>query len=153
MNTHKDIPTHSIIYTRPTDQLLLLLGGLGTFLYVIVFLVKTEYSIAFTFLLLSIFLVYKYLENSKSKPKLILSKEGIQVIGQPFVSWAFVHGLKIRSDVKGNTYSETLVFTNNGRIQEIPLAQLDVSSWQLEQLFEQYQDSFRESLTEDSELY
>lgn len=145
------LPQISVIYTRPSDQLLLLLGGLGTFLYAIIFLIRTEYLISFVFLSLSVFLTYQYLEQIKSKAKLILSNEGIQIIGQPFVSWALVHDLKIRPEVKGNLYSETLVFTNNGRIQEIAVATLDIAAWQLEELIEAYQESFRESIFENDE--
>jgi len=139
----EEIAEHTIIYTRPTDHLLLLLGGLGTALYMIFFLVQTEYLLGFLFTILSIFLIYRYIQTSKSQPKLILNQEGIQIIGQPFVSWAMVHGLYIRPDIKGNDYSETFVFTNNGRIQELPVLKLFISSWQLEKLLEVYQERFR----------
>jgi len=139
----EEIAEHTIIYTRPTDHLLLLLGGLGTALYMIFFLVQTEYLLGFLFTILSIFLIYRYIQTSKSQPKLILNQEGIQIIGQPFVSWAMVHGLHIRPDIKGNDYSETFVFTNNGRIQELPVLKLFISSWQLEKLLEVYQERFR----------
>ena len=144
---------HTIIYTKPTDHLLLLLGGLGSSLYMIFFLIRTDYLLGFLFLALSMYLIYRYLQNSKSHPQLILSKEGIQVVGQPFVSWAMVHGLHIRPDIKGNEYKETFVFTNNGRIQEFPVAKLNITSWQLETLLEQYQTQFRnnEQLIEDNE--
>ena len=135
--------SHTIIYTKPTDHLLLLLGGLGSCLYMIFFLMRTDYLLGFLFLGLSILLIYSYLQNSKSHPKLILSKDGIQIIGQPFVSWAMVHGLQIRPDIKENQYSETFVFTNNGRIQEFPIAKLNITSWQLENLLEEYQTMFR----------
>ena len=135
--------SHTIIYTKPTDHLLLLLGGLGSCLYMIFFLMRTDYLLGFLFLGLSILLIYSYLQNSKSHPKLILSKDGIQIIGQPFVSWAMVHGLQIRPDIKANQYSETFVFTNNGRIQEFPIAKLNITSWQLENLLEEYQTMFR----------
>lgn len=148
MSENNNIPHISIINTRPTDQHLLLLGGLGTFLYVIYFLIRTEYISSFLFLLTSIFLIYQYLEKIKIKAKIIISQDGIQVVGQPFVSWAFVHGLQIRPEIKRNNYSETLVFTNNGRIQEIPIQQLDITAWQLEQLLELYQTRFRESISE-----
>lgn len=137
---------YTIIYTKPTDHLLLLLGGLGSSLYMIFFLIRTDYLSGFFFLGLSIFLTYRYLQSSKSHPRLILSKEGIQVVGQPFVSWAMVHGLQIRPDIKGNEYQETFVFTNNGRIQEFPIAKLNITSWQLENLLEEYQAIFRETL-------
>ncbi|MEA5403024.1 hypothetical protein VB776_08865 [Arcicella sp. DC2W] len=152
MADNNNIPHISIINTRPSDQHLLLLGGLGTFLYVIYFLIRTEYLSSTFCLLTSIFLIYHYLEKIKVKAKLIISQDGIQVVGQPFVSWAFVHGLQIRPEVKGNNYSETLVFTNNGRIQEIPIQQLDITAWQLEQLLEMYQERFRESIVENDEL-
>lgn len=144
---------HTIIYTKPTDHLLLLLGGLGSSLYMIFFLIRTDYLLGFLFLALSMYLIYRYLQNSKPHPRLILSKEGIQVVGQPFVSWAMVHGLHIRPDIKGNEYKETFVFTNNGRIQEFPVAKLNITSWQLETLLEQYQTQFRnnEQLIEDKE--
>ena len=135
--------SHTIIYTKPTDHLLLLLGGLGSCLYMIFFLMRTDYLLGFLFLGLSILLIYSYLQNSKSHPKLILSKDGIQIIGQPFVSWAMVHGLQIRPNIKANQYSETFVFTNNGRIQEFPIAKLNITSWQLENLLEEYQTMFR----------
>lgn len=152
MADNNNIPHISIINTRPSDQHLLLLGSLGTFLYVIYFLIRTEYLSSTFCLLTSIFLIYQYLEKIKVKAKLIISQDGIQVVGQPFVSWAFVHGLQIRPEVKGNNYSETLVFTNNGRIQEIPIQQLDITAWQLEQLLEMYQERFRESIVENDEL-
>ena len=139
----EETPEHTIIYTRPTDHLLLLLGGLGTALYMIFFLVQTEYLLGFLFIGLSIFLIYRYIQTSKPQPKLILSQEGIQIIGQPFVSWAMVHGLQIRPNIKENEYSETFVFTNNGRIQEISISELLISSWQLEKLLEIYQERFR----------
>ena len=139
----EEIPEHIIIYTRPTDHLLLLLGGLGTALYMIFFLVQTEYLLGFIFTGISIFLIYKYTQTSKPQPKLILSQEGIQIIGQPFVSWAMVHGFNIRPNIKGNEYSETFVFTNNGRIQEIAISTLLISSWQLEKLLQIYQERFR----------
>lgn len=144
---------HTIIYTKPTDHLLLLLGGLGSSLYMIFFLIRTDYLLGFLFLALSMYLIYRYLQDSKPHPRLILSKEGIQVVGQPFVSWAMVHGLHIRPDIKGNEYKETFVFTNNGRIQEFPVAKLNITSWQLETLLEQYQTQFRnnEQLIEDNE--
>jgi uncharacterized protein with PQ loop repeat len=142
---------YTIIYTKPTDHLLLLLGGLGSCLYMIFFLMKTDYLLGFIFLGLCIFLIYKYLNNSKPHPRLILSKEGIQVVGQPFVSWAMVHGLQIRPDIKGNEYKETFVFTNNGRIQEFPIAKLNITSWQLETLLEEYQIQFRETLPTEEE--
>ncbi len=134
--------TPTIIYTRPTDHLLMLLGGLGTSLYMIFFLVQTEYLLGFLFIGLAIFLIYRYIQKSKPQPKLILSKDGIQVIGQPFVSWAMVHGLQIRPDIKGNDYSETFVFTNNGRIQEFSIPKLQITSWQLERLLEEYREAF-----------
>ena len=152
MSENINIPQVTIINTRPSDHLLLLLGGLGTFLYVIFFLIRTEYLSSFLCLFTSIFLIYKYLENIKSKAKIIISQDGIQVVGQPFVSWAFVHGLHIRPEVKGNNYSETLVFTNNGRIQEIPINTLAITAWQLEELLNTYQERFRESIVEDEEL-
>ena len=136
----------TIIYTKPTDHLLLLLGGLGSCLYMIFFLMRTDYLVGFLFLGLSVLLIYRYLQNSKPHPLLILSIEGIQVVGQPFVSWAMVHGLHIRPDIKGNEYRETFVFTNNGRIQEFPIAKLNITSWQLENLLEEYQAKFREEL-------
>ena len=141
----------TIIYTRPTDHLLLLLGGLGTALYMIFFLVQTEYLLGFLFIGLSIFLIYRYIQTSKPQAKLILSQEGIQIIGQPFVSWAMVHGLQIRPDIKGNNYSETFVFTNNGRIQEIAISKLFISAWQLEKLLEIYQERFRNAQILDEE--
>ena len=139
----EETPEHTIIYTRPTDHLLLLLGGLGTALYMIFFLVQTEYLLGFLFIGLSIFLIYRYIQTSKPQPKLILSQQGIQIIGQPFVSWAMVHGLQIRPNIKENEYSETFVFTNNGRIQEISISELLISSWQLEKLLGIYQERFR----------
>ena len=139
----EETPEHTIIYTRPTDHLLLLLGGLGTALYMIFFLVQTEYLLGFLFIGLSIFLIYRYIQTSKPQPKLILSQEGIQIIGQPFVSWAMVHGIQIRPNIKENEYSETFVFTNNGRIQEISISELLISSWQLEKLLGIYQERFR----------
>lgn len=139
----EEIPENTIIYTRPTDHLLLLLGGLGTALYMIFFLVQTEYLLGFIFIALSIFLIYRYIQTSKPQPKLILNQDGIQIVGQPFVSWAMVYGLQIRPDIKGNNYSETFVFTNNGRIQEISIPKLFITSWQLEQLLEIYQERFR----------
>jgi hypothetical protein len=143
---------HTIIYTKPTDHLLLILGGLGSCLYMIFFLIRTDYLLGFLFLGLCILLIYKYLQSSKPHPRLILSKEGIQVVGQPFVSWAMVHGLQIRPDIKGNEYRETFVFTNNGRIQEFPITKLNITSWQLENLLEEYQAKFRETLpTEDEQ--
>lgn len=144
---------HTIIYTKPTDHLLLLLGGLGSSLYMIFFLIRTDYLLGFLFLGLSIFLIYKYLQSSKQHPRLILSKDGIQVVGQPFVSWAVVHGLNIRPDIKGSDYSETFVFTNNGRIQEFPIANLTITSWQLETLLEEYQAKFRETLSTEEEQF
>jgi len=152
MSENINIPQVTIINTRPSDHLLLLLGGLGTFLYVIFFLIRTEYLSSFLCLFTSIFLIYKYLENIKSKAKIIISQDGIQVVGQPFVSWAFVHGLQIRPEVKGNNYSETLVFTNNGRIQEIPINTLAITAWQLEELLNTYQERFRESIVEDEDF-
>jgi len=109
----------------------------------IFFLIQTEYLLGFVFIGLSIFLIYKYIQTSIPQPKLILSQEGIQMIGQPFVSWAMVHGLQIRPNIKGNVYSETFVFTNNGRIQEISIAKLSITSWQLEKLLDIYQERFR----------
>lgn len=144
----------TIIYTKPTDHLLLLLGGLGSCLYMIFFLIRTDYLIGFLFLGISIFLIYRYLQSSKPHPRLILSIDGIQVVGQPFVSWAMVHGLQIRPNIKGNEYCETFVFTNNGRIQEFPIAKLNITSWQLENLLEEYQTEFRNNepkLIENSE--
>jgi hypothetical protein len=142
---------YTIIYTKPTDNLLLILGGLGSCLYMIFFLMRTDYLLGFLFLGLCILLIYKYLQSSKPHPRLILSKEGIQVVGQPFVSWAMVHGLQIRPDIKGNEYRETFVFTNNGRIQEFPIAKLNITSWQLENLLEEYQAKFRETLPTEEE--
>lgn len=142
---------YTIIYTKSTDHLLLLLGGLGSCLYMIFFLIRTDYLLGFIFLGLSIFLIYRYLQSSKPYPRLILSKEGIQVVGQTFVSWAMVHGLQIRPDIKGNEYQETFVFTNNGRIQEFPIAKLNITSWQLENLLEEYQAKFRETLPTEEE--
>ncbi|MDR6560700.1 MULTISPECIES: hypothetical protein [unclassified Arcicella] len=147
-----EISQVTVIYTRPSDQHLLLLGGLGTFLYVIFFLIRTEYISSVLCLFTSIVLTYRYLEKIKSKAKIIISQDGIQVVGQPFVSWAFVHGLQIRPEVKGNSYSEILVFTNNGRIQEIPINTLAITAWQLEELLNIYQERFRESIVEDEEL-
>lgn len=152
MSEKVEIPQVTVIYTRPSDQHLLLLGGLGTFLYVIFFLIRTEYISSVLCLFTSIVLTYRYLEKIKSKAKIIISQDGIQVVGQPFVSWAFVHGLQIRPEVKGNSYSETLVFTNNGRIQEIPINTLATTAWQLEELLNTYQERFRESIVEDEEL-
>jgi hypothetical protein len=143
-----EIPEHTIIYTRPTDHLLLLLGGLGTSLYMIFFLIQTEYLLGFLFMSLSIFLIYRYIQNAKPQPKLILSQDGIQVIGQPFVSWAMVHGLQIRPDIKKNEYAETFVFTNNGRIQEFPINKLSITSWQLERFLANYQERFRQENNE-----
>ena len=143
----------TIIYTKPSDHLLLLLGGLGSCLYMIFFLIRTDYLLGFLFLGVSIFLIYRYLQNSKPHPRLILSKDGIQVVGQPFVSWAMVHGLHIRPDIKGNEYRETFVFTNNGRIQEFPIAKLNITSWQLENLLEEYQAKFREILPTGEEQF
>ena len=143
----------TIIYTKPSDHLLLLLGGLGSCLYMIFFLIRTDYLLGFLFLGVSIFLIYRYLQNSKPHPRLILSKDGIQVVGQPFVSWAMVHGLHIRPDIKGNEYRETFVFTNNGRIQEFPIAKLNITSWQLENLLEEYQAKFRETLPTEEEQF
>ena len=134
---------HTIIYTKPTDHLLLLLGGLGSCLYMIFFFIRADYPLGFLFLGISISLIYNYLQSSKPHPRLILSIAGIQIVGQPFVSWAMVHGLQIRPDIKGNEYRETLIFTNNGRIQEFPIAKLNITSWQLENLLEQYQAEFR----------
>jgi hypothetical protein len=143
---------YTIIYTKPTDHLLLILGGLGSCLYMIFFLMRTDYLLGFLFLGLCIFLIHKYLQSSKPHPRLILSNEGIQIVGQPFVSWAMVHGLQIRPDIKGNEYQETFVFTNNGRIQEFPIAKLNITSWQLENLLEEYQAKFKETLpTEDEQ--
>lgn len=139
----EEIPEHTIIYTRPTDHLLLLLGGLVTALYMIFFLVQTEYLLGFLFIGISIFLIYRYIQTSKPQAKLILNQQGIQLIGQPFVSWAMVHDLQIRPDVKGNDYSETFIFTNNGRIQEIAISKLSISAWQLKKLLEIYQQRFR----------
>jgi len=139
----EEIPEYTIVYTRPTDHLLLLLGGLGTSLYMIFFFIQTEYLLGFFFVILSIFLIYKYLQTSKPQLKLILSQDGIQIIGQPLVSWAMVHGLHICPNLKGNEDSETLVFTNNGRIQEIPISTLSVTSWHLEILLQIYQERFR----------
>lgn len=139
----EEIPEFTIIYTRPSDHLLLLLSGLGTALYMIYFLIQTEYLLGFIFIALSIFLIYRYIQTSKPQPKLILNQDGIQMVGQPLVSWAMVYGLQIRSDMKENEYSETFVFTNNGRIQEISIPKLSVSSWQLEKLLEIYQERFR----------
>ena len=144
---------HTIIYTKPTDHLLLLLGGLGASLYMIFFLIRTDYLLGFLFLALSIYLIYRYLQSSKPHPRLILNKDGIQVVGQPFVSWAMVHGLQIRPDIKGNEYRETFVFTNNGRIQEFPIAKLTITSWQLETLLEEYQAKFRETLPTEEEQF
>jgi uncharacterized protein with PQ loop repeat len=117
----------------------------------IFFLIRADYLLGFIFLGLCIFLIYSYLQNSKPHPRLILSNEGIQVVGQPFVSWAMVHGLQIRPDIKGNEYRETFVFTNNGRIQEFPIAKLNITSWQLEKLLEEYQAKFRETLPTEEE--
>lgn len=146
MEHNLEIPAHTVIYTKPSDHLLFLLGGLGAFIYVIFFLNKTEYEMSFVFLAISVFLIIKYLQNTASKPKLILSEAGIQLVGQPFVSWAMVHGLQIRPEIKGDVYTETFVFTNNGRIQEISLSTLTITSWQLEKLLEVYQQRFREVL-------
>ncbi len=143
--------THTIIYTKPTDHLLLLLGGLGSCLYMIFFLMRTDYLLGFIFLGLCIWLIYRYLQSSQPHPQLILSNDGIQVVGQPFVSWAMVHGLQIRPDIKGNEYRETFVFTNNGRIQEFPIAKLNITTWQLESLLEEYQAKFRETLPSEDE--
>ena len=52
---------------------------------------------------------------------------------------------------KENEYSETFVFTNNGRIQEISIAKLLISSWQLEKLLEIYQERFRNVQILDAE--
>ncbi len=138
----EEVSDYTIIYSRPTNHFLPLLGGLGTALYMIFFLIWSEYLLGFLFLGLSIFLVFRYLETSKAQPKLIIGNDGIQICGQPFVSWAMVHGLQIRPD-KENEYSETFVFTNNGRIQEISIARLVITSWQLEQFLEIYQERFR----------
>jgi hypothetical protein len=129
----------------------MLLGGLGTSLYMIFFLVQTEYWLGFLFSILSIFLIYKYIQNSKPQPKIILSQDGIQIVGQPFVAWSMVHGLQIKPHIKGNEYSEIFVFTNNGRIQEFPIAKLAITSWQLERLLEEYQIQFREQMIDDRE--
>jgi len=148
-----EIPEHTIIYTRPTDHLMFLLGGLGNALYMIFFLIETEYFLGFLFLAISVFLIYRYIKSSQAQPKLILSQDGIQVIGQPFVSWAMAHSLQIRPDIKKNEYSETFVFTNNGRIQEFPINKLSITSWQLEKLLETYQERFRSSQqVEEEEL-
>ena len=147
----EEIPENTIIYTRPTDHLLLLLGGLGTALYMIFFLVQTEYLLGFLFIGLSIFLIYRYIQTSQPRPKLILNQDGIQIIGQPFVSWAKVHGLQIRPDIKKDQYAETFVFTNNGRIQEIPIPKLIITAWQLEKLLEIYQERFRNAQIREEE--
>lgn len=139
----EEAPEYTIIYTRPTDHLLLLLGGLGTSLYMIFFLTQTEYLLGLLFIISSIYLIYKYIQTSKPQAKLILSTHGIQIVGQPLVSWAMVHGLQIRPNIKENTYSETFIFINNGRIQEIPIAKLLITSWQLEKLLEIYQERFK----------
>ena len=86
---------------------------------------------------------YNYIKNNQPQPKIILSQEGIQLVGQPFVSWALVHGLHIKPEVKKNVYIENLIFVNNGRIQEIPIHKLEITSWQLEHLLEIYQGRFR----------
>jgi hypothetical protein len=145
----EEIPEQTVIYTRPTDHLLLLLGGLGTALYMIFFLVQTEYLLGLIFIALSIFLIYRYIHASNPQPKLILNEDGIQIVGQSFISWAMVYDLKIRSDIKGNEYFETFVFTNNGRIQEISIPKLSVTSWQLEKLLEVYQERFRNGQVTD----
>lgn len=145
----EEIPENTIIHTRPTDHLLLLLSGLGTALYMIYFLIQTEYLLGFIFIALSVFLIYRYIQTSKPQPKLILNQDGIQIVGQPFVSWATVYGLQIRSSIKGNEHFETFVFTNNGRIQEISIPKLSVTSWQLEKLLEIYQERFRNAQVEE----
>lgn len=145
----EEIPEYTIIYTRPTDHLLLLLSGLGTALYMIFFLVQSEYLLGFGCTGLSIFLIFKSLENSKSQVKLIIGADGIQIFGQPFVSWAMVHGLQVRLDIKREKKDETFVLTSNGRIQEFSIPRLVITSGQLEKLLEIYQERFRNGQVSD----
>ncbi|MFC0184562.1 hypothetical protein SAMN04515674_10758 [Pseudarcicella hirudinis] len=145
----EEIPPQTVIFSKPTDNLMLLLGGLGAFLYVIYFFVHAEYWLGISFLALSFILIYTHLKKAKSTPKIILTNETFQVVGQDAVSWAIVHGLTIRSESKGNRYFETLVFVNAGRVQEIPIASLDITSWHFEKLIEVYQERFRALLPEE----
>lgn len=137
------VPEITIIQSQPTENMLLMIGSLGSLLYVIFFFVRAEWTMGFLFLGLSAFLTIKYFQYLRPKPALILSNKGIQVIGQPFVSWAGVHGLTVRSEIKKEEYVEKLVFINNGRIQDIPLKSLDIKSWKLEKLLELYQNRCR----------
>ncbi|WP_044171905.1 hypothetical protein [Flectobacillus major] len=137
------VPELTIIQAKSSENLVLLLGALGSLIYVVYFFNQANYWVGLVLLILATWLTVRYMKQSSPRPKLILSLEGIQLVGQPFVSWALVHSLQIRPDVKKDTYTETLVFVNNGRIQEIPLAQLAISAWQLEHLLEIYQGRFR----------
>lgn len=137
------VPEITIIQSQPTENMLLMIGSLGSLLYVIFFFVRAEWATGFLFLGLSTFLAIKYFQYLRPKAALILSNKGIQIIGQPFVSWAAVHGLAIRSEVKKDEYVEKLIFVNNGRIQEIPLKSLATNSWKLGKLLEFYQNRCR----------
>ncbi len=141
------VPEITIIQSQPTENMLLMIGSLGSLLYVIFFFVRAEWATGFLFLGLSTFLAIKYFQYLRPKPALILSNKGIQVIGQPFVSWAAVHGLTIRSEVKKDEYVEKLIFVNNGRIQEIPLKSLATNSWKLDKLVNLYQERCRYGLS------
>jgi hypothetical protein len=139
----KKMPPETIIYSKPSETPTFMLGGLGVFLYATFFMIRGENIGALLALAIACFLFYLHIRQAKPQPVLILSELGIQVVGQPFVSWSLVHGLRIRPSVTETKYSETLVFVNNGRIQEFPLSELDITSWKLENYFDAYQEIFR----------
>lgn len=138
-----DLPELTTIFTKAQDRYMLLVGALGALLYMVYFFNQAELWSGFGMLLLSSYLTWFYIKNNQPQPKIILSQEGIQLVGQPFVSWALVHGLHIKPEMKKNVYTENLIFVNNGRIQEIPIHKLEITSWQLEHLLEIYQGRFR----------
>ncbi|MDI9867306.1 hypothetical protein QM480_23390 [Flectobacillus sp. DC10W] len=138
-----DLPELTTIFTKAQDRYMLLVGALGALLYMVYFLNQAELWSGLGMLILSSYLGWIYVKHNTPQPKIILSQEGIQLLGQPFVSWALVHGLHIKPEVKKNVYTENLIFVNNGRIQEIPISQLDITSWRLEHLLEIYQGRFR----------
>ncbi|MBP6387225.1 MAG: hypothetical protein KA313_02160 [Pseudarcicella sp.] len=132
----------TIIHTKASQNLWYLLAGLGSLLYGINFLSQAMWLIGLGFVAFSVWLIYKHLQEQKSKPLLILNENGIQIGNQPALSWSMAMNIYVKSEISQNQYIEKLMVTNNGRIQEIPLNKTDIKGWQLENIITHYQTKF-----------
>ncbi len=150
-NLKEETNNQTIIYSKPDDQLWYLIAGLGAFLVAINFLISTDWLWGFTMIGLSAWLIYKQLSRQTLEAIIKLDEKGIQIRSQPFVSWSLASNISIKSDIQKGKYTETLVFVNYGRIQEISLQNINIKGWQLEKQIEYYQQKFMESITIEDE--